>query len=119
MKESSDHGDTFGNSTIVADESEAGSEPAVTVSGDNVYIAWTEYSSDPQKIFFKSSNDDGKSFGNVIQISDNNTAENRVHKVLAYGNNVGVIWAGYLIGGHDSSMFLSKSSDGGRSFDNQ
>jgi hypothetical protein len=116
LKDSNDHGDTFGDSVIVADASEAGSEPAVAVSGNNVYVAWTEHPSEPQKILYKSSNDGGKSFGNAIAISSNNMTENRIQKVLVSGNHVGIIWTGYLVDGHGYSVFLSKSSDGGRSF---
>jgi len=116
LKHSDDNGETFENSVIVANASQAGSDPVVTASGNNVYVAWTEYSINPEKILFKMSTDNGMIFGSAIGISSNNTGENKAIGIIASGDNIGIIWSGYVIGGNGSDVFLSKSSDNGKSF---
>ncbi|MHB8547451.1 MAG: sialidase family protein [Nitrosotalea sp.] len=118
LRSSNDGGETFGNSVIVANASQAGSEPIVTTSNNNVYVAWTEYFANPEQILFNKSTDDGKSFGNAIKINSDKTGENQPQatSIIQQGNEIGIIWTGYVIGGNGSSVFLSKSLDGGRSF---
>ncbi|MGI0087853.1 MAG: sialidase family protein [Nitrosotalea sp.] len=116
LKHSNANGDTFGSSVVVANASQAGSDPVVAASNSNVYVAWTSYSANQARLVFKTSTDNGKIFGSAVGLSSNNTGENKAVGIVASGDNVGVIWSGYVIGGTGSDVFLSKSSDNGKSF---
>lgn len=105
---SDDNGETFGNPVTLANESSAGSEPAIMASGSNVYVAWTDYMTHPGKLLFKMSKDYGNSFGSTIELSSNDTQENKAVGIVASGDTVGVVWSGYVIGGNGSRVFLSE-----------
>ncbi len=116
MRSSNDKGETFGNPVIVANASQAGSDPVMLASKNNIYVAWAQYSVEPQAILFKMSTDNGKSFGDAVLISTNKTAEDQPASIILQGNDIGIVWTGYVLGGNGSSIFLSKSLDGGKSF---
>jgi hypothetical protein len=76
---------TSGNST----------NPEVAASGDNVYVVWSDNDGTKggnQDIFFSSSRDKGRSFGEPINLSKNNPNSTNP-EVAASRDNVYVVWA--------------------------
>jgi hypothetical protein len=115
LRSSNDGGETFGNSVTVAGASQSGSDPAVTSSNGNLYLAWIHYYPLPSTLLFKTSGDNGTTFSDTVTIDTNGTVQDEVQKVLVYGNNIGIIWTGNPPNGV-RSIYLSESSDGGKSF---
>jgi len=117
FEKSNDNGTTFTGPVTLADSTQSGSPPAVEASNGNVYVSWINYISTPERLFFKMSGDNGSSFGDTVQVNTNGTIQNDVSSILVSGNNIGIIWTGIANQGM-RSIFLSESTDGGRTFDN-
>ncbi|MDE2589410.1 MAG: exo-alpha-sialidase, partial [Patescibacteria group bacterium] len=81
----------------------------------NVYVSWFNYVSPEDRLFFKSSRDNGSSFLDDIQIRTKGTIQNDVSSILVSGNNIGIIWTGIPNQGI-RSIFLSTSTDEGKTF---
>lgn len=117
FEKSNDNGVTFGNQSIVEDPTHSGSYPVVAASNGNVYVSRINYVSPSERLFFKMSNDDGASFEDAVEIKTNSTVQNDVSSILAFGNNIGIIWTGISNSGLHL-ILLSTSTDGGRTFGN-
>ena len=113
MDKSSDGGKTFGSPEIIAVSSQAGSVPAVSASGSNVYVAWIRYYPAPTTLYMRTSDDNGITFADATTIDANGAGEDDVQKILVSGNNIGIIWTGTQ---GVRIVYLSESFDGGRSF---
>ena len=69
--------------------------PEVAASGNNVYVVWSDTNGakgEGEDIFFRSSRDNARSFGEPINLSDNKRNSTNP-EVAASGNNVYVAWA--------------------------
>lgn len=89
--------------------------PEIITSNDTINIIWDDFNLEDQSshILKRSSDDDGNTFGQFIKLSsDSEFAINEIINV--YNNNVYVVWQGNNQGQFD--IFLSKSSDGGITF---
>jgi len=64
----------------------------LTSSKNNVYIAWEDKQSGRWDLLFRKSEDYGKNFDNVIDLS-NITGNVHLHDLIASGKNVMVAWA--------------------------
>jgi hypothetical protein len=66
----------------------------MATSGDNVYITWwtnkTENKND--EVMFKASADNGKTFGDKMNLSNSTNAESQDAQIAASENNVYVSW---------------------------
>jgi hypothetical protein len=72
---SSDGGKAFGSPINISNSPDARSLGArMAAQGNNVYIAWMDIKSDGQKqVMFRSSNDNGQTFGNPVVVYDSST----------------------------------------------
>lgn len=62
---------------VSGDASNDGRSPAIAVSGNNVYVVWTEWvNKEQQYIRFRQSGDGGNSWGGSVRISENSFAAN-------------------------------------------
>ncbi|MGI0013658.1 MAG: hypothetical protein ACREBU_09485, partial [Nitrososphaera sp.] len=82
--------------------------PQIAVSGSNVFVVWQDFSIDNEGIFFSSSSDDGTTFSNPINISNDGSSSNP--QIAVSGSNVFVVWQD-----NDEILFAS-SSDNGANF---
>jgi hypothetical protein len=127
FKRSIDEGISFGNNIIVSDRSIHSVNPKVISNDDNVYLAWQSKPFDNFDIYFRSSNDSGVTFGDIINLSNNagysnfeSSDEDSVH-LAADGTNVYVIWKDNT-GNIQSSLYspgdlyFSSSNDNGKTF---
>ncbi len=98
-----------GNSTI----------PKVAVSGDNLYVVWSDSNSTKggnADIFFSSSRDKGSSFDEPINLSNNN-GNSTIPNVAVSGDNVYAVWSDNdRTKGGNQDIFFSSSRDKGSSF---
>jgi hypothetical protein len=117
VAKSTDFGATW--SVVVADSTNAGTDkPILVVRGSQVYVAFNH----AQKIWVSSSHDGGATFTSV-----NVNKTGKLGWALASGGTVdpaGIVyfaWAGYEQNGGAKgpvNLFISKSSDGGRTWTN-
>ena len=92
----------------------------VSSSNNNTYVVWQE--SVPgnidrnYEIFFKKSSDDGNSFGERIQVSDN-IGFSEHPQMASENNNLYVVWADDT--NVNKQIYFKKSNNGGNSFGEQ
>ncbi len=116
LKTSSDGGRTFGDITKLSNKTGFSEHPQISVNGSNVYVVWTDNSSSNRDTYLISSSDGGRTFGDVINLS-NNAADSHNQEIDVVGNKVYVTWQDTQrnINGNSSISFVS-ISDGGRTF---
>ncbi|MDQ2685276.1 MAG: glycoside hydrolase [Thermoproteota archaeon] len=74
LKTSSDGGKTFGEVINLSNNTGFSEHPQMAVNGSNVHIVWADNTKLNRDIYIISSSDGGKTFGEVINLS-NNTAD--------------------------------------------
>jgi len=88
----------------------------LTSSKSNVYIAWEDKQSGRWDLLFRKSEDYGKNFDNVIDLS-NITGNVHLHDLIASGKNVMVAWAANEnTSSTNKDIFFRRSVDHGDSF---
>ncbi|MFY9965210.1 MAG: sialidase family protein [Nitrososphaeraceae archaeon] len=89
-------------------------------SNNNTYVVWQESvpgnTDRNYEIFFKKSSDDGNSFGERIQLSDN-IGFSEHPQMASDNNNVYVVWADDT--NVNKQIYFKKSNNGGNSFGEQ
>ena len=92
----------------------------VSSSDNNTYVVWQESvpgnTDRNYEIFFKKSSDDGNSFGERIQVSDN-IGFSEHPQMASENNNVYVVWADDTT--VNKQIYFKKSNNGGNSFGEQ
>jgi hypothetical protein len=92
----------------------------VRSSDNNIYVVWQESvpgnTDRNYEIFFKKSSDDGNSFGERIQVSDN-IGFSEHPQMASENNNVYVVWADDT--NINKQIYFKKSNNGGNSFGEQ
>ena len=75
FKASTDAGKTFGNKINLSNSPKSESQDAqIAASGNNVFVTWWERNVTSNEPVLKVSNDNGKTFGEKIMLSNNATA---------------------------------------------
>jgi hypothetical protein len=85
---------------------------AVSEDGESIYLVWQDASTENNEILFASSQDEGESFGEPINIS-NSEGSSSSPQVAASGDNIFVVWQE---SGAANDVFLAFSADGGSTF---
>lgn len=117
FKASSDGGKTFGRTINLSDNPSFSEHPQIAAVENNVYVVWTDNTSGHKEVLFRMSTNQGKAFGKVLTISDENT--NAYHpEITASGTNVFVIWNN-LDADKGNHILLRHSIDGGSIFDSK
>lgn len=92
----------------------------VSSSNNNTYVVWQESvpgnTDRNYEIFFKKSSDNGNSFGERIQVSDN-IGFSEHPQMASENNNVYVVWADDTT--VNKQIYFKKSNNGGNSFGEQ
>ncbi len=104
---------SFSSTKNLSNNAGFSSDPQIAVSGNNVYVAWQDFTPGNWDIFFKASNDNGATFGNTINLS-NNAGESGRPRIAVSGSNVYVVWADHTPGNWD--IFFKASNDNGATF---
>lgn len=89
---------------------------AISVSGGNVYVAWTVSSGNWSEIYFAQSFDGGRTFAEPKNISDSLDQPSQLPRIASSGNEVYVAW--YDIDEFNilNHVSFARSDDGGRTF---
>ncbi len=105
FRASNDNGETFGPIINLSNIFGFSMGPKIAVSGSNVYVGWTEsvaidrgeeygqqrFIWEPYEVFFTVSNDNGTTFGPVVNLSNSKTTESYIVGIAVSGNNVYVL----------------------------
>ena len=127
FRASVDNGVTFGDIPNLSNHPGYSFEPRITAEGNNVYIVWTGRLPEGFMVFFKSSLDNGRTFGHKLDLSQLaaggqggptfavtllGPSTNPV--IGASENNVHVAWRDNRFGNEE--IFYSRSENGGANF---
>src|SRR5438093_1283987 len=99
-----------GSLVKLSNTNEASTDPQITASGNNVYVAWTDNSD----IFFKKIailSNGTLAYGDTVSLDDNNEASTDP-QITASGNNVYVAWSTTT----NNDILFAASTDNGSSF---
>jgi hypothetical protein len=113
FKKSIGNGTSFGNIENLSNNTSFSDSFHITVSGSNIYVVWTDNATGNGDIYFKKSMDNGTSFGNIENLSNDN-GKSHGGRIVVSGNNVYVVWNDESTGKGD--IYFKRSSDNGTSF---
>lgn len=68
---STDGGATFSSTVNLSNNTGSSIEPVIAISGNNVYVVWSENTSGNNEILLRKSINSGAAFGSTINISQN------------------------------------------------
>ena len=115
FKRSVDNGTSFGSTQNLSTNPGNSTAAQIAVYQDNVYVVWEDATTGNGDIYFKRSVDNGTSFGNIENMSNNTSFSDSFH-MAASGSNVYVVWSDNATGNGD--IYFRKSMDNGTSFGN-
>ena len=109
---SNNNGVSFGTPINLSNNTGNSVNQQIATSGNNVYVTWHDDTpAGDRDIFFAASNNNGTSFGNPINLS-NNTGFSVVPQIAAIGNNVYVTWHDDTPAGNFDILFASSNNNG-------
>jgi len=89
---SEDKGETFGIPINLSNNTEFSERPQIAVSKNGIFIVWTDTTNTNNKeIVFTKSIDNGETFSNPINVSNNSQNSNN-QEISAFDENVYVVW---------------------------
>jgi hypothetical protein len=103
----------FGEEINISKNNGTSELPQVTAEGNNVYVVWQDNTSGNYDVYFAHSQDNGKNFESVKNLSKNN-GTSELPQVTAEGNNVYVVWQDNTSGNYD--VYFKSSSMNGTKF---
>jgi hypothetical protein len=86
----------------------------IATSGDNVYVAWWSNKTGNDEIMFKASPDNGKTFGDKMNLSNSTNAQSQDVQISASASNVYVSWWERNATSNEPVMVIS--NDNGKTF---
>jgi hypothetical protein len=86
----------------------------IATSGDNVYVAWWTNKTGNDEVMFKASADNGKTFGDKMNLSNTINSQSQDVSIAASGNNVYVSW--WERNATSNEPVMRVSNDNGKTF---
>jgi hypothetical protein len=115
---SHDNGETFSTPVNISNNAGFSLNPSMVISDNNVYIAWIDTSDGGDyDIFFSVSHDNGQTFDEPINISNNAGESSFYWPMLVSGDNVYIIWIDRSNSIDNPNILFSVSHDNGQTFD--
>lgn len=112
-KRSANSGLSWGSDLRLTNNSGSSYYPAIYVSGNTVFITWTDNRDGNYEIYFKSSVDGGGTWSTDTRLT-NNSALSDYPSIDADGNTVIIVWQDSRDG--NSEVYCKRSADGGLSW---
>jgi len=112
FRASHDNGATLAPTINLSDNVGDSKYQQIAVSGNNVYVVWEDYAGEKREILLRISNDNGNTFGSMINLSSD-TGPSNTPQIAASGSNVYVVW--HELETKDRIMFKA-SNDNGATF---
>src|ERR687891_201489 len=113
FKRSADNGTSFSSTQNLSNNPGNSTAAQIAVYQDNVYVVWEDATTGNGDLYFKKSVDNGTSFGNIENLSNDNGISYGARIVIS-GNNVYVVWNDGSTGKGD--IYFKRSADNGTSF---
>src|SRR5215207_7512812 len=113
FKRSVDNGTSFGNTENLSTNPGNSTAAQIAAYQDNVYVVWEDATTGNGDVYFKRSVDNGTSFGNTENLSNDNGKSYGAQIVISE-NNIYVVWADDSTGNGD--IYFKRSVDNGTSF---
>ncbi len=89
--------------------------PIISVSSNNVYVAWRSFDIGDGDIIFSKSTDGGITFSHPIDLSTSSESADCPHMTVS-GNNVYIVWNEAIPSSFGSPVFFRSRFDGGVTF---
>jgi hypothetical protein len=89
-------------------------DPRISVSGNNVYVVWSDTTTGNGDIYFKASTDNGTTFGGTTNLSNDPGRSTDPRISVSGKNNVYVVWSDTTTGNGD--IYFKASTDNGTTF---
>jgi hypothetical protein len=86
----------------------------VAISGDNIYLTWSSNKTGNDEVMFRVSSDAGKTFSDVIDLSNNTNSDSQDAEIAADGVRVAITWWERNQTSNEPVMIIS--DDGGKTF---
>jgi hypothetical protein len=103
-----------GNNDENASNTKRSDLPQIAVSDDHVYVVWADYIPGDYDIRFRSSDDNGSTFGSAINVETSSGLAD-LPQIAASMNNVYVLWDDYSVA-EGLAIFFRASNDNGSTF---
>jgi hypothetical protein len=113
FKKSVNNGTSFSNIENLSNNTSFSDSFHMAISGSNVYVVWTDNATGNGDIYFKKSVNNGTSFSNIENLSNDN-GKSYGARIVISGNNVYVVWNDGSTGKGD--IYFKRSADNGTSF---
>lgn len=92
FKKSMNGGESFGSKKNISNNPGDSSNPQISRAGTDIRIVWQDDTSGPQDdVLFRDSGDNGITFGNIQNLS-NNPGRSSDPMIVSYGNSTYVVW---------------------------
>ena len=112
---SNNNGQTFSTPLNISNTQTDSFGPQISSDGNNVYVIWQDgVDEDFTDILFAVSNNNGQTFSNPINLSNNTGNSDLPQIALSEGNNVYVVWQDDTPGNND--IFFVVSNNNGQTF---
>jgi hypothetical protein len=95
-----DKGANFEDEINLSNNAGGSAFPQVAISGSNVYVVWEDTTLGNADVFFTRSTDNGATFGNAINLS-NNAGGSFSPQIAVSGSKVYVVWEDPALGNFD------------------
>jgi len=115
FKHSIDNGSSFSKEINLSNNTGFSEHPQISSAADNVYVIWADDTNGNKQVYFKTSSDNGNTFGEAIKLSNNNISSSFNQDIAAFGNNVYAVWLEKAFS-EPYRVMLATSEDGGISF---
>jgi hypothetical protein len=86
----------------------------VAISGDNIYLTWSSNKTGNDEVMFRVSSDAGKTFSDVIDLSNSTNSDSQDPEIAADGVRVAITWWERNQTSNEPVMIIS--NDGGKTF---
>ena len=119
---SEDKGKTFSMPINLSNDTKFSERPQIAISKNGIFIVWADTTnSNNKEIMFAKSEDNGKTFSKVKNIS-NNSKNSSNQEISAFDENVYVVWQesgqNNTDDSNDNNIMFKSSIDGGNTFNN-
>jgi len=116
FRKSTDGGATFSDTINLSNTPDRSFQAAIAVSGNEVYVVWSDGTQDNHDILLRKSTNGGASFGSTINISEDLQGYSEQPSIAVNGKNVYIVWRESSSNPFSDEIFYRRSSDGGITF---
>lgn len=113
-KRSSTSGISWAADLRLTNSADSSSVPSVALSGSNVHLVWMDKRNGNSEIYYKSSTDDGITWGTDTRLT-NNSADSWFPSLAVSGSNLYVVWQDRRDGNWE--IYFKRSIDAGASWE--